>query len=173
MSLFPPYDASTQKIMDQWLQRQREPSSDRELLELAAWLDARLDGQLDEQQAARVELLLASDKDLLHGVLALQNITTEPVPACDLLAAQALVADRVAQPSMVKQIAKLFAWPRNWQPVPMAAAALFSVLVVTGSLWMGRIVAAELGVEDMQIASQQQITQLDFGGLDSVASATE
>lgn len=169
MSLIPPYDASMQKIMNQWLLQKREPTSDRDFLELAAWLDGRLDGRSDVSRAERVELLLASDADLLRSVLALPEMTTEPVPACDLLAAQALVTGRAQRSRM----AKLSDWLHNWQPVPMAAAAMFSVLVVAGSTWMGRMAAAELGVEDMQVASQQQITQLDFVGLDSVVNSME
>lgn len=165
MSLIPPYDASMQKIMNQWLLQKREPTSDRDFLELAAWLD----GRSDVSHIERVELLLASDTDLLRSVLALPEMTTEPVPACDLLAAQALVTGRAQRSRM----AKLSDWFHNWQPLPMAAAAMFSVLVVAGSTWMGRMAAAELGMEDMQVASQQQITQLDFVGLDSVVNSME
>lgn len=131
---------------------------DDELLQIAAWLD----GRLDERCAAAIEARMADDRELLERVLALREFHAEPVAAAELQRAQALVGTKPARPSWREQIADWLAPSRNWQPAPVAMGALATIAVMAGSLWFGTLASQELSGENFQLASQPEITQLDF-----------
>ena len=156
----PTDDTGNPGTMKQQAQQHCTPVSDDDLLHIAAWLDHRL----DEHSAACVEALLATDPELLKTALSLRDSAPEPVPAMDLLHAQALVT---ALPTSILswpywRVALLKGW-RELQPIPLAFGATVAALVVACSLWLGAVAALGLGIEDMQAASMLEITQLDFG----------
>lgn len=143
-----------------------EPTlADRDLLQIAAWLD----GRLDEPHAADIELLLANDRDLLERTLALRELHTEPVAAAELLRAQQLVTAAPYRPSLREQIAAWLTPPQGWHAAPVAAGAMMTVLVMAGSLWFGTLASQELGADDLQTASLLEITRLDFSVEDGEA----
>lgn len=132
---------------------------DDELLQIAAWLD----GRLDERRAAAIEARMADDRELLERVLALREFHPEPVAAAELQRAQALVvATPRRRPFWREQLSALLLPAHGWQPAPMAMGALATVAVMAGSLWFGTLASREMSGEDFQLASQQEITQLDF-----------
>lgn len=139
--------------------------ADRDLLEISAWLD----GRLDERRAADVEYLLANDRELLERVLTLRELHTEPVAAAELLRAQALVVAAPKCPSLREQIAAWLMPVQGWHTAPLAAGVMMSVVVMAGSVWFGTLASQEFGSEDLQTASSMEITQLDFSVDDSDA----
>lgn len=138
---------------------------DCDLLQIAAWLD----GRLDERRAADVEALLANDRGLLERVLALRELHTEPVAAAELLRAQALVAAAPKRPSLREKIVAWLMPSQSWQTAPLAVGVMMSVVVMAGSVWFGTLASQEFGTEDLQSASLLEITQLDFNIDDSEA----
>ena len=149
-------------LMDQWLHQQRVEFDDGDLNNLAAWLE----GNRNDRQASRdrVELLLASDPQWLGAALALPGVSTEPVPAEEVLSAQALVGACSARVSLLSHTyASLRQSFSGWQPMPIAFAATIVALVTVGSFWVSEQAAIEFGVDDMQSASMLDVTRLDFG----------
>ncbi len=140
---------------------------DHDLLQIAAWLD----GRLDERRAVDVEDWLAKDRGLLERVLALREMHTEPVAAAELLRAQALVAVAPKRSSLYEnlreKIAARLIRSQRWQTAPLAMGVMMSVVVMAGSVWFGTLASQEFGAEDLQTASLLEITQLDFNIDDS------
>ena len=132
--------------------------ADRELLQIAAWLE----GRLDERHAADVEYLLASDRELLARTLALRELHTEPVAAVELLRAQALVPAAPYRPTLRQRIVEWLTLPPGWQVAPVAAGSMMTVAVMAGSVWFGTLASQEFGADDLQSASLLEITQIDF-----------
>jgi len=129
-----------------------------ELLQIAAWLD----GKLDERRAAAIEARMADDRELLERVLALRESHAEPVAAAELQRAQALVKAKPPRPPLREQLMAWLMPAHRWQPAPMAMGAALTVAVMAGSLWFGTLASQELSDADFQTAAQLDITQLDF-----------
>lgn len=183
MTLIPPFGAGEKNIMKRWLEQEAQSangdgllSHDQlrdgdALLQIAAWLD----GRLNERDSARIELLLASDPQWLQAALALRQSSPEPVPSAELLRGQALVPvfkeSFSKAGSVIKRPARVPTWLttlwsawQNWQPVPVAAGAMLSALIVTGGVWLGSAASQDFSLDDLQATSQFEITQLDFSG---------
>lgn len=160
--------------MNQWLQRQSQDLDDhdlddRDLLNVAAWLEGRLDGRQHERARDRVEMLLAADPQWLASALDMQTLHAEPVLANELQFAQALVNADNAHLLRADWRLLLQRCKQSLQPMPLAFAATITALVMVGSVHMGQMAALEFGSEDLQTASMLQVTQLDFGASDALA----
>jgi hypothetical protein len=188
MTLIPPFGAGEKDIMKRWLEREAQSANGDgwfcrdqlldgdPLLQIAAWLD----GRLNERDSARVELLLASDPHWLQATLALRQLSPEPVPTVELQRGQALVSASTARSSSAMRPARTLQWLttlwsawQNWQPVPLAAGAMLSALIVTGGVWLGSAASQDFSLDDLQSTSQFEITQLDFSGSNGVAVSAE
>ena len=168
MTLKPPFDAGAKNIMKRWLEQQTQPEPGDQLLQIAAWLD----GRLSARESAQVELLLASDPQWLQAALTLRASTPVPVPTAELLCAQNLISTSTRssiatqRPQRAPQwVTTLWSAWQNWQPVPIAAGAMLSALIMAGGIWLGTAASQDFGLEDLQTTSQFEITQLDFSGI--------
>ena len=179
MTLIPPFGAGEKDIMKRWLQQEAKSAKGDglfdcdqlldgdPLLQIAAWLD----GRLNQRDSARVELLMASDPQWLQAALALRQSSLEPVPTAELLRGQALVSASTVRSTATKRSVYSLQWLttlwsawQNWQPVPIAAGAMLSALIVTGGVWLGGAASQDFSLDDLQSTSQFEITQLDFSG---------
>jgi len=165
----PPYDKSMAIQMNQWLQQQSADIDDSDLLNLAAWLDGRVDGRQYERSRDRVEMLLAADPQWLASALDMQNLHAEPVLANELQLAQALISAGNASERRGSWRLLVQRCKQSLQPLPLAFAATITALVMVGSVRMGQMAALEFGSEDLQTASMLQVTRLDFGASDTLA----
>lgn len=101
-------------------------------LELAAWLE----GRLDEAAAARIEAALADDPGLLDLAVAARAALDDPAPAPDrlLVRARASFAPTVSLAGQARQGGGLRAW---WRRMEWAAIGASFLIAAAGGFALG------------------------------------
>ena len=132
-------------------------------LNIVSWQD----DQLGEHTSAEARV---QHKGLHGAVLSLRERTIESVPTSDSLQAQTLVTARpqsLSRSHRPQRFDRAISWLRSWQTLPLTAGITFSVVLISGSLWLSTPTPQTLGDEEMPSVWTMEISQSDSDDGDS------